>query len=70
MFRYVQTQLPGLYRVRLSSDGAAIGEVPFHVAQDPTESDLQLLSKTDRDNLLEPAGVHFVGVRRPNAEGQ
>jgi hypothetical protein len=62
VFRYVQTQLPGMYRVRFSSDGGPTGDVPFHVAQDATESDLKVLSKAERDNLLEPAGVHFTGA--------
>ena len=58
-FRYLQTQLPGTYRVQFSSDGRAINDVPYRVAQDAAESDLRPLSESERDRLLEPVGVHF-----------
>jgi hypothetical protein len=61
VFRYTQTQLPGLYHVRFTNDGAPAGDVPFHVTQDPTESNLQMLAAADRSNLLEPARVQFSG---------
>jgi len=61
IFRYMQTQLPGMYRVRFTNDGAAAGDVPFHVAQDSAESNLKMLGTAERDSLLEPAGVHFSG---------
>jgi hypothetical protein len=67
VFRYTQTQLPGTYRVRFSSGGAAVGEVPFHVAHDASESNLEPLSKADRDKLLIPAGVQFAGADAPVA---
>src|SRR4029079_3538068 len=62
IFRYMQTQLPGMYRVRFTNDGAAAGDVPFHVAQDSAESNLKMLGTAERDGLLEPAGVHFSGA--------
>jgi hypothetical protein len=62
VFRYMQTQLPGMYRVRFTSDGAAASDVPFYVAQDSTESNLQVLAAVDRQNLLEPAGLVFSGA--------
>ena len=62
VFRYMQTQLPGMYRVRFNKDGAAAGDVPFHVAQDANESDLRALGTPERENVLEPAGVHFSGT--------
>jgi hypothetical protein len=62
VFRYMQTQLPGLYRVRFNSDGGSVGDVPFHVARDAAESDLKMLGAAERDSLLEPAGVHFTGA--------
>jgi hypothetical protein len=58
----MQTQLPGMYRVRFTNDGASAGDVPFHVAQDSTESDLRLLGTSVREHVLEPAGVHFAGA--------
>jgi hypothetical protein len=69
VFRYMQTQLPGMYRVRFTTDGAAAGDVPFHVAQDSTESNLKMLGAAERDNLLEPAGVHFSGAAAQLPEG-
>jgi hypothetical protein len=69
VFRYMQTQLPGMYRVRFANDGAAAGDVPFHVAQDSTESDLKMLGAAERDNLLEPVGVHFSGAAAKLPEG-
>lgn len=62
-FRYVQTQLPGMYRVRFSNGGAPASEVPFHVAQDAIESDVHVLSNADRDAVLVPAGVSFSDVK-------
>src|SRR3954470_20894070 len=69
VFRYMQTQLPGMYRVRFANDGAAAGDIPFHVAQDPTESNLKVLGVAERNNLLEPAGVHFSGTTANFPEG-
>ena len=69
VFRYMQTQLPGMYRVRFTNDGAAAGDVPFHVAQDSTESNLKVLGAAERDSLLEPAGVHFSGAAAKLPEG-
>ncbi len=69
VFRYMQTQLPGIYRVRFTGDGGPAGDVPFHVARDATESDLRVLGTAERDNLLEPAGVHFSGGAATLPEG-
>lgn len=53
-FRTSRTILPGTYSLEfgLSGDG-----IPFHVARDPSESDLTALSATDRRFLAETAGV-------------
>jgi hypothetical protein len=69
VFRYMQTQLPGMYRVRFANDGAAASDVPFHVVQDPSESNLKMLAAAERDNLLEAAGVHFSGAAAKLPEG-
>ncbi len=61
-FRFAQTQHPGMYRVRFTSDGAPAGEVPFYVARDATESDLHALGAIAQRNILEPAGLHFFSV--------
>ena len=50
-----------MYRVRFDNNGTAAGDVPFHVAQDPNESDLRELGKSEREGILEPAGVSFSG---------
>jgi hypothetical protein len=65
VFRYTQTQLPGTYRVRFTSGGAPSGAVPFHVAHDPRESNLEPLSETVRDKLLVRAGVQYAGTDAP-----
>jgi hypothetical protein len=69
VFRYMQTQLPGMYRVRFANDGAAAGDIPFHVVQDASESNLKMLAAAERNNLLEPAGVHFSGAAAKLPEG-
>jgi hypothetical protein len=69
VFRYMQTQLPGMYRVHFANDGAAAGDVPFHVVQDSSESNLKALGTAERNNLLEPAGVHFSGAAAKLPEG-
>jgi hypothetical protein len=68
VFRYMQTQLPGMYRVRFTSDGGPAGDVPFHVARDATESDLRVLGAAERDSLLGPAGVQFSGAAAATPE--
>jgi hypothetical protein len=62
IFRYMQTQLPGLYRVHFTSGGPT-ADVPFHVAQDASESDLRTLAAADRDGILAPAGIAFSDVK-------
>jgi hypothetical protein len=65
VYRFSQTRLPGLYRVRFTSDGAPVGDVPFYVARDVSESDLRPLTESDRISLLTPAGVHLAGAEAP-----
>jgi hypothetical protein len=67
VYRYLQTNLPGTYRVRFKSSAGAAGEVPFHVAHIASESNLEPLSEKDRDKLLIPAGVQFAGADVPVA---
>jgi hypothetical protein len=62
VYRYAQTHLPGMYRVRFTSGRNPVREVPFHVAHIASESNLQPFSDTDRDKLLIPAGVQFAGA--------
>jgi Aerotolerance regulator N-terminal/von Willebrand factor type A domain/CARDB len=65
VFRYTQTQLPGDYRVRFTSEGAPLGDVPFHVSYDASESTIDPLAEVDRNKLLVPAGVQFSGANAP-----
>jgi hypothetical protein len=58
-----------MYRVRFTNDGAAAGDVPFHVVQDSSESNLKMLGAAERSNLLEPAGVQFSGAAAKLPEG-
>jgi hypothetical protein len=67
VFRYSQTQLPGTYHVHFTSGGARSGAVPFHVARNADESNLEALANTVRDKLLIPAGVQFAGAEAPAA---
>jgi hypothetical protein len=62
VYRFTQTQLPGTYRVRFAASGTPAGEVPFHVALDTRESNLEPLNTAERDALLIPAGVQFAGA--------
>jgi hypothetical protein len=48
--------------VRFATAGSPVGDVPFHVARDASESDLRPLSDADRTSLLIPAGVHLAGA--------
>ncbi len=59
VFRYSQTMLPGTYRVRFKEGGETVGELPYQVARDASESDLALLSADERTKLAESFGVHF-----------
>jgi hypothetical protein len=62
VYRYSQTRIPGLYRVRFRNQGAPVGEVPFVVARDATESDLSPLEEADRVGVLAGAGVQMAGA--------
>jgi hypothetical protein len=62
VFRYAQTRLPGMYRVRFSDASQQLSELPFHVTREVVESNLQLLSEADRTALLVPAGVLVAGT--------
>jgi len=62
VFRFAQTQLPGMYRVHFTS-GSPAADVPFHVSQDANESDLRALAAADRDGILVPAGIAFSDVK-------
>lgn len=57
VFRYVQTRMPGMYRVKFDDDSQPLGDLAFHVARDASESDLRPLGDEDRMALLEPIGV-------------
>ena len=58
--RYSQTQLPGLYRVNFEADGKSTS-LPFYVARDARESQLQPLESDDQAKLTEYAGLRFEG---------
>jgi len=58
-FSYSQTQLPGIYRVNFDTGGETVGSMPFYVARDPTESDLQPLGEEQRQKLFEVANLQF-----------
>jgi hypothetical protein len=58
-YRYTQTQLPGIYRVRFKTSGATSVELPFHVAREARESELLQLAAADREKLVATAGLHF-----------
>ncbi len=62
VYRFSQTRLPGVYRVRFTSGGAAVAETPFHVSRDASESDLRPLEEADRVSMLMPAGVQLAGT--------
>lgn len=59
VFRSSQTQLPGAYRVRFASSGKPAGEAPFQVAREAAESDLRVLTDSERAQLTATAGVRF-----------
>ncbi|HEX5472286.1 MAG TPA: hypothetical protein VFW73_10385, partial [Lacipirellulaceae bacterium] len=61
-YRFTQTQLPGLYHVRFTSNGKSVSDVPYHVVRNATESDLQPLGRSARERILEPAGLQFSGA--------
>jgi hypothetical protein len=62
VYRFSQTRLPGLYRVRFTNGGSPVAEVPFHVSRDATESDLRPLAEADRVSVLAPVGVQLAGA--------
>jgi hypothetical protein len=61
VFRFSQTAVPGLYRVRFIADGGVVQEVPYYVARDPRESDLTPLTDAERLGVLASADVAFAG---------
>ncbi len=65
VYRFSQTRVPGTYRVRFTSGGAAVADVPFHVARDASESDLRPLTEAHRRSLLMPAGVYWTDTQQP-----
>ena len=60
-YRYSQTRLPGLYRLRLKATDGSIRDIPFQVERDPAESNLQALSDESR-TLLSSLGIRFDGA--------
>lgn len=58
-FRYSQTALPGMYRVRFRRGDETLAEVPYHVARDAKESELSPLAPNDRERLAKAFGVQF-----------
>jgi hypothetical protein len=68
VFRYAQTRMPGTYYLRFTDASKLVEELPFHVARDARESELQPLADADRTALLVPAGVLIAGTESPNSE--
>jgi hypothetical protein len=60
--RYALTQLPGLYRATFTAGGESVASVPFYVARDSHESQLEPLSATNRTELASAAGLLFDGA--------
>jgi hypothetical protein len=65
-YRYAQTRLPGVYRLRLKATDGSIRDVPFQVERDPAESNLQALSD-ERRAFLSSLEIRFDGVEAPAA---
>ena len=59
VIRYSQTALPGTYRVRFTKSGEVVGEVPYHVVRDASESNLHALDGGERENLIAWSGLQF-----------
>jgi len=59
MFRYAQTQLPGIYRVLFNAADKTAASVPFYVARDPAESYVQPLDEQQRAALLATVHLRF-----------
>ncbi|MEM8946126.1 MAG: BatA domain-containing protein [Planctomycetota bacterium] len=58
LVRYSQTQLPGLYTLRLESNGN-FRQLPFYVMRDGQESKLRPLASDQQTKLRELAGLQF-----------
>jgi hypothetical protein len=58
-FRYSQTALPGTYRVRFKEGDETIAEVPYQVARDAQESNLEMLPAAGREKLAQAFSVRF-----------
>jgi len=58
-FRYSQTALPGMYRVRLRRGDETVAEVPYQVAREAQESEVTPLALNDREKLAKAFGVQF-----------
>ncbi|MDZ4659935.1 MAG: BatA domain-containing protein [Bythopirellula sp.] len=63
--RYWQTHLPGSYRV-LYEDSGSSGSMPFHVARDPQESQLNFIDDLQREAIA-ASGVIF-GTELPETQ--
>jgi hypothetical protein len=68
VYRYAQTRLPGTYYLRLSDASQLVEELPFHVAREASESEIQPLADADRTALLVPAGVVVAGAESTASE--
>jgi hypothetical protein len=62
VYRYAGTRLPGTYYLRFTDAGQLVEELPFHVAREARESELQPLVDADRTALLVPAEVQVAGT--------
>jgi len=65
-FRYSQTAVPGVYKVRFRAGGETVGEVAYSVTRDAAESNFEPLGETERREVLAAAGVKFEGETAAN----
>jgi hypothetical protein len=68
VYRYAGTRVPGSYYLRFTDGGQLVEELPFHVAREASESQLQPLADADRTALLVPAGVLVAGAETTTSE--
>ena len=61
MLRYSQTQLPGLYRIEFKADDEMVSSLPFYVANDAKESQLDFLEEEQFAKLASMAEIQFEG---------
>jgi len=59
IFRYSQTQQPGLYRVAFESGGETVASLPYSVARDTSESQWGQMTEEDHEKLTAVAELDF-----------